>query len=116
MDQKRLLQLAGVKPLHEAWGGEMPVPAAAFDTDGDDTDGDNTGDSQSDRMGAEGDNQMDAVDNLQSWIRRAARKAKRDGMSKEDFDHRILEMVDSVWRQMQTIRQRGERVGSTPRF
>ncbi len=108
MNKERLLELAGLKPLHEAWGEGFEQPGAESDD-------------MSDQLGGNDSEGMtrynDAVKtSLQTWIQRAARTAKREGMSKEEFDHSVLEMVDSVWSQMQTVRTRGERVGSTPRF
>ena len=102
MKQKRLLQLAGIKPLHEAWGEGFEQPGA----DSDDMDGSAMG------QGQAGGQEI----RLRSAVQKAARDARRDGTSKEEFDHMVLALVDDIWSQMQTVRKRGERVGSTPRF
>ncbi len=97
MDKKRLLELAGIEPLNEAWGEGFETP----DAESDDM-----------SMGQAGGGEM----RLRSAMQKAARDARRDGTSKEEFDHMVLSMADELWSQMQTVRKRGERVGSTPRF
>ena len=118
MDKNRLLELAGVKQLNEDDHTLADAQRERYDAmgpSGKDPDDDEytLADAQRDRYA---DDEGNAVEDLRSWIQRAARRAHREGMSKEDFDHKILEMVDDIWSQMQTVRKRGERVGSTPRF
>ena len=99
MDQKRLLELAGVEPKKEQLNEFFNYEADEGDTEGP-------------TMGQTGGTAL----RLRSVLQKAARDARRDGTSKEEFDHMVLAMVDELWSQMQTVRQRGERVGSTPRF
>lgn len=99
MDKKRLLELAGIEPSKKQLN-----EFHRFEADPEDMEGPT--------MGQEGTSEV----RLRSAMQKAARDAKREGTSKEEFDHRILSLLDDIWSQMQTVRKRGERVGSTPRF
>ena len=100
MDKKRLLELAGINAddmLNEAWGEGFEQPGS----DDDDMD-----------TGAQGGD----VEDLRSYVQRAARRAHHAGVEKPDFDRKVLDLVDDVWSRMQSVRKRGDRVGNTPRY
>lgn len=116
MDKKRLLELAGV-PLNEnvapRWG-EGFADASNDDNYGDESDDTTVGDVED--SDSDGEDNSSVRNMLQNYITRAARQARREGMQKEEFDRTVLELTDEVWKQFQSVRKRGERVGGTPRF
>ncbi len=109
MDKKRLLELAGMQEqadqLNEVWGEGFA-----------DTEDLTRGMDGGEGLDAQGGGGADLKETLRAYVQRAARRARRDGMEKADFDHMILELTDEIWSQFQSVRKRGDRVGATPRF